>query len=196
MRLQAIDQFDSLPYFAQALIACRIVRRGVLARYAEGDAERSLILSACDAIEACCVAGDGTHRHKALFRSVMDLKDKYDRHREDREWLRTAAWWMVDATNAAAASNDFPIDGTATRSAKGAIAALGEDRELSRMQITILLAADVDQVRFALGEIGKLPETNIAARYQGVTSHVMGRLAPVHPFTATPYERRGEEAAR
>lgn len=195
-RLDAISQFDALPNFGQALVALRMVRRAVMAKYAEADAERALIERACDAAEACAKAGNGTHRHKPLFRHVMDLRDEFDARRPSLEWVRTAAWWMVDAINAAESAQDFPIDGTVTRSARSAIAALGEDRELSRLQITILLAADVDQLLFALGEVDKIPARNIAAKYDGLGDHVMARLAPVHALTVTPYEPTGEAAAR
>lgn len=195
-RLDAISQFDALPNFGQALVAVRMVRRAVMAKYAGGDAERALIEQACDAAELCARVGNGTHRHKPLFRQVMDLRDAFDARRPSLEGVRTAAWWMVDAVNAAESAQDFPIDGTVTRSARSSIAALGEDRELSRMQITILLAADLDQLLFALGEVDKLPARNIAAKDDGLGDHVMGRLAPVYALTVTPYEPTGEAAAR
>ena len=93
-------------------------------------------------------------------------------------------------------ANDFPVDATVTRSARSAIAALGEDRELSRMQITILLAADIDQLLFACGEDDRLPSSRLASKYEGLGAHVLGRLAPVHALSVTPYEPSGEEAAR
>lgn len=195
-RLDAIARFDALPNFGQALMAVRMVRRAVMARYADGDAERALIERACDAAEACAKVGNGTHRHKPLFRQVMNLRDAFDARRPTMHWMRAAAWWMMDAVNAADAAQDFPIDGTVTRSARSAIAALGEDRELSRLQITILLAADIDQLLFALGEVGRVPAQNIAAKYDGLGDHAMARLAPVHALTVTPYEPKGEAAAR
>lgn len=187
--------FEELPYFAQALVAIRMVRRAVLGKYEQGDAERQRVCDILDIAERCCAAGN-IHPHKPLLKELMSLRDLYDARRSERADIRLALWWASDAVLAADASQDFAIDGTCPRSARSAIATLGEDRELNRVQISILLASDVDQMLFACGEVGKLPSKNIAARYEGVGSHVLGRLAPVHALTVEQYVPSGEDAAR
>lgn len=196
MRLEAIEQFSSLPNFAQALAALRMVHRAVLAKYAASDPEKALIESALAAALRCVRDGHGNFRHKDLFQQVMDLRDLMDGDRADREWVRLGLWWALDSVNAADSANEFPMDETVTRSARSAIAALGEDRELSRMQITMLLAGDLDQLLFACGEVDKLPSKNRASKYAGLGDDVLGRLAPVHALTVIPHVPRGEEAAR
>jgi hypothetical protein len=196
MRLEAVEQFASLPNFAQALVALRMVHRAALAKYPANDSEKELIESALAAAGQCVRDGQGNFRHKALFHRAMALRDLFDERRKDRERVRSGLWWAIDATNAAEMANEFPVDATVTRSARSAIAVLGEDRELSRMQITILLASDIDQILFACGEVDKLPSKRLASKYEGVGDHVLGRLAPVHPLTVTPYIPGGEEAAR
>lgn len=196
MRLEAVNQFATLPNFAQSLLAIRMVQRGVLAKYPEHDDERILIESALHAAQQCIRDGHGNFRHQPLFKRVMALRDLTDAHREDREWVRSALWWAIDSTNAAEMANEFPVDPTVTRSAQTAIASLGEDRELSRMQITILLAADIDQLLFACSEVDKLPSKRLAAKYEGLGDHVLSRLAPPHPLTVIHYVPSGEAAAR
>lgn len=190
----APDKFSSLPLFAQALVALRMVHRAVLAQYPAGDSERELIESALEAAFKCAHDGQGTRRHDKLFSRSMALCDLADSHRQHRAAVRAALWSAIDSINAAEAASDFPVDATVTMSAQKAIAALGDDRELSRLQIAIVVAADVDQLHFACGEVDKL--NNAAAKYTGLGDHVFGRLAPVHPLTVTPYVRTGEDAAR
>ena len=196
MRLQALQHLASLPNFAQALVAVRLVQRAVLARYPAEDAERALVESALDAAFQCIRDGQGNFRHKPLFDRAMSLRDLLDEHRNLREHVRNGLWWAIDSVNAADMANDFPVDGTATRSAQSAIAALGEDRNLSRLQMTILLASDIDQLLFACGEVDKLPSKRLASKYEGVGDHVLSRLAPVHPLTVTAWVPSGEDAAR
>ncbi len=196
MGLEAVAQLASLPNFAQALVALRMAHRGVLAKCPAGDPERELVESALTGAVQCVRDGHGTFRHKATFERVMALRDVIDEHRKAREWVRAAMWWAIDSVNAADMANEFPMDGTVTRSARTAIATLGEDRELGRVQIMILLAADIDQLLFACGEVDKLPSKNLGSKYEGLGDHVLGRLAPVHGLTVTPYVPTGEEAAR
>jgi hypothetical protein len=196
-RLEMAGRLGELSNFGQALVAVRMVRRAVLAKYAAGSGEGKDILRGCDIAEECCSDGNNVHRHKPVLKLLMELRDlPGGSPRGGTQWVRHAAWWMVDAVLAADASQDFAIDGTAERSAQTAIACLSKDPELNGLQITILLSSDIDQMLFACSEIGKLPAKNIASRYEGVGSHVMSRLAPVHALTVTPYEPTGEEAAR
>lgn len=193
---EIINRLPELPNFAQALVAIRMIRRGVLAKFPEPSAERDLVLNACDAAETCAKEGGGTFRHQALFDQVMALRYEPDGRRGDQPALRAAAWWAIDAINAADNAQDFPIDETVTRSARQAVVALGEDRELNRLQISILLASDIDQLLFACDEAGRLPAKNLAGKYEGLGQHVLSRLAPVHALTVHPYQPTPEERCR
>jgi hypothetical protein len=195
-RLESIGRFAELPEFGQALIAVRMVERAVKGKLPEGDPERELILKACAAAQQCAHDGQGTYFLKDLFRQVMNLLDAADSPDAPRGNLRMAAWYMIDAINAAEAAQEFAIDGTATRSARKSLAALQQDRELNGLQMLLLLSGDVDQVHFACEEDRRLPSQNLAAKHQGLGAHVMGRMAPVHALTVTPYQPTGEEAVR
>lgn len=196
-RLEMAGKLGELSNFGQALVAVRMVRRAVLAKYPADDAEGKQILRGCDISEECCSDGNNVHRHKPVLKLLMMLRDLPGGDtRGSKEWVRHAAWWMVDSVLAADASQDFAIDGTALRSAQSSITSLLKDPELNSIQIAIMLAADVDQMLFACSEVRKLPAKNLAAKYEGVGSHVLSRLAPVHALSVTPYERTGEAAAR
>ncbi len=194
-RLDCITDFASLPVYAQALVAMRMVRRAVLAKLAPADSETQLMIQAFDAAEACCTTGKGVYQSSDLFDRVMALRDLTTDHSQ-RQWLRQAMWYAIDALRAADACQERDFESTVTRSAQTSIAALGEDENLSRMQITILLAADIDQMLFACGEVDKLPSQNLASKYEGLGSHVMGRLAPAHALSFVPRQPSPEELAR
>ena len=200
MRLEAINNFATLPNFAQALMAIRMVQRALPAKITDSDpdseAERALFDTALTAATRCCRDGHGNFQHESLFKRAMELRDLLDSHRAQREWLRAALWFAIDAVNAAEMANDFPVDTTVTRSAQSAIAALGEDNHLSRMQITILLASDIDQLLFACSEVDKLPSRRLAAKYEGLGDHILLRLAPANPLTLIHFVPTGEAAAR
>jgi hypothetical protein len=116
--------------------------------------------------------------------------------RASREWLRRAAHCAIDAVRAADMCQERDFERSVTISSQATIAALGEDENLSRMQITILLAGDIDQLLFACGEADKLPSKNVSAKYEGLGNEVMGRLAPVHPLSFIPHQPTPEELAR
>lgn len=194
-RLECITDFASLPVYAQALVAVRMVRRAAMAKLESSEAEARLIATACDSAEACCTTGTGVYQSRELFDRAMALRDLATDH-STRQWLRHAMWYAIDALRAADACQERDFESTVTRSAQTAIAALGEDENLSRMQITILLAADIDQLLFACGEVNKLPAKNVASKYEGLGSHIMGRLAPAHPLSFIPRQPTPEELAR
>jgi hypothetical protein len=196
-RLEMAGRLGELSNFGQALIAVRMVRRAVLAKYATDDTEGKQILRGCDIAEECCSDGNNVHRHKPVLKLLMELRDlPGGMKRGSKEWVRHAVWLMADSVLAADASQDFAMDGTALRSAQAAIASLLKDPELNGLQISILLSSDIDLQLFACEEIGKLPAKNLAAKYEGVGTHVMSRLTPVFALTVTPYEPTGEKAAR
>ncbi len=193
--LDAITQFESLPLYAQALTAVRMVRRAAMAKLPPDDSEARLIMDACNAAEACCFSGEGVYQNRDLFDHAMKLAGSA-RPVSGRDWLHRAVHSAIDALRAADACQERPFERSVTVSAQAAIAALGEDENLSRMQIAILLASDIDQLLFACGEVDKLPSRNVRANYEGLGRHVAGRLAPVHPLEFIPRTPTPEELAR
>ncbi|MGE3109761.1 MAG: hypothetical protein AB7G11_06675 [Phycisphaerales bacterium] len=180
-----VDGFETLPLWAQTLIAARMVRRGALAMMADGPRDaHEAIMRGCDAIERCAAEGDGMHRERRVLGGAVAARvNPGGRAAVD------AMRWAIDAAEAAQAANDFPVDATVTRSARLAIAALAHDPRVTPMQVMILLRSDIDQVRFACDEAG-------IQTYNGVTGHVLGRLAPVHALTLTKPASTPESGAR
>jgi hypothetical protein len=185
-----LDQFDNLPLWGQVLVAARLVRRRNLAlpetAKLRGALIRDIVNEACDAIEACCIAGDGTkHVAKELDRAVKLREQRI----AEAPTLGEAIYYAIDACRAAEAAYDFPVDGTVTSSATNAIAALNRDRNLSTIQLMTLIASDLDLVKFACeeGKVGK---------YDGLTRHVLGRMPPVHPLSLGEPVRSAEDEAR
>lgn len=183
-----LDQFDKLPLWAQVLIASRMVRRGMLAMLPdESDPARNVVENACNAIDWCAEHGGFTSEVKKQLDAGFGLQDT--RLARDRRAIAEAIHCAVDACHAAEAAMDFPIDATVTASSRRAMAALAGDPRVTPLQLTILFAADLDQVRFACGEV------NIQ-QYNGVTQHVLGRLAPVHPIDLHEPRRSPEDDYR
>lgn len=184
-----LDQFNTLPLTGQALVAMRMVRRGVMAIVPDGDSERALIMRVCDAIETCAKDGQGVRRNKSLLDEGMALRDVAGPHAQEREALRHAVWWAIDAIRAAEMAQDFPMDETVTRSALTSMKMLASDRRLNGLQLTVLFAGDFDLVRFACSESG-------VRRYDGVGSYVLQRLPPVHALSLNEVRPTPEELAR
>jgi hypothetical protein len=183
------DRFAALPLWGQVLLASRMVRRGALAMF-DGDAfiaMRDVVTGACDAIERCAVAGGDTGAVMPVFKRAMALRDS--RVPSAVEACAQSIWWAIDAARCAEAAMDFPVDATVTNSARNAMGALAADRRVNSLQLFILAAADLDQIAFACSEVH-------IGKYDGVTAHVIGRLAPVHPLTLIQPQPSPEELAR
>ena len=180
------DQFDNLPLFAQVLVAARMVRRGALALSGTSDPLQSTILDTCDVIEQCAFAGDGLDRAAALLDRAGRLRDGAPATARS---VCESLWWTIDAARAAQAAIDFPVDSTVTRSARNALGSLAADPRVSRLQLNILAAADIDQVRFACGEAR-------IGRYDGLSAYVRERLAPVSALTLTDPVPSPDDLAR
>lgn len=181
-----LNEFGTLPLWGQALIAARMVRRGVLAVLPDASFEfRDQALAACATIERSTVKGALLDADERALKNAMNLREQAD----DRVMaVARALWWAIDACRAAQGARDFPVDSTVTGSSLRAIGELGEDPRVSRLQLTVLVAADFDLVRFACSEIS-------VERYEGLTSHVLSRLAPVHPLTLVETPMRGPHHA-
>lgn len=180
-----LEQFDQLPLWGQVLIASRMVRRAALAMTANGPANiHTAVINACDAIDRCVVRGDGVTSESPVFEKARQLRGA-----RDARSLTEAIWWATDAAAAASAANDFPIDATVTNSARNAIASIAEDPRVTPLQLRVLMAGDLDLVRFACGEAR-------IGTYDGTTRHVLDRLAPVHPITLIEPARSARDRAR
>ena len=180
-----LDQYGTLPLWAQVLIAARMVRRGTLAMLAEGSA-RQTILDACDAMERCARQGEGTRREQKPLDAAKALREHPPR---EAPAIAESVWWAIDATRAAEAAQDFPIDATVTNSALNAIRSLSLDRRVLPLQLSILVAGDLDLVRFSCGEAR-------IGRYDGLTNYVFERLTPTHAIDLGEPRRSPEEDAR
>jgi hypothetical protein len=187
-----LDQLPSLPLFAQALVASRLVRRAVLAVLTEASAHetqqdpplRNTFLGACDAVDRVAYRGQGIEAERAVF----------DRARQqplaaDARMLAPALEHAVNAAEGAVAAYDFPVDHAVHASLQRCIAALADDPRVNPVQLAVLIAADADLLGFACQEAG-------VGTYDGLGDHVKGRLTPVHPLTLTEPARTPEEAAR
>jgi hypothetical protein len=188
-----LAQLEALPLCGQALLGGRMIRRAVMAIMPEAmhsaDAERDLMMRACDTIEACARDGTGTQRALVMFAEARALRDLRDRFAGEREALRLALWWAVDASRAADVARELPFEACVTPAFLNAIAALGADRRINRLQITILVGGDIDLIAFACAEAG-------IGRFDGLTNHVLGRLPPVHALSLNPIRPTPEELAR
>jgi hypothetical protein len=138
-------------------------------------------------MEWCAEHGGHTSEVSRELDAGFALQDRPLAH--EHRAIAEAVHCAVDACRAAEAAQDFPIDATVTASCKRAFAALAADPRVNRLQLTILIAADLDQVRFACSEIH-------IQQYNGVTRHVLGRLAPVHPIDLATPRPSPEDLAR
>lgn len=162
-----------------------MIRRAVLGIIPKEDSEHTLIMQICTACEECITSGGGTFRYKQLFDSGMQLRELPEVSDDgfSRTNLRSALWWMIDSVNAADNAQDFPIAPTVGRSAQTCLALLASDPQLNRLQITVLLSSDIDQIHFACGEINLRPSQSLAATYAGLSDYIMQRLTPLHALT-------------
>lgn len=198
--LELINRFRELPDYAQALLAARMVRRGVLAKYHEGDPERDVLLRACTAADHVCVTGVLLRRPEAYLQQARQLRGLNDMSRESRQYVRAAAYCMADAVLACQVVSGQPESQSSQvvrAAAQGAVALLGEDCELSRMETMVLLAADIEQ----LLDIGPwrgdkstadTTEPDLPAR-AGV---ILSRLSPVSALGITRHPFAGHDADR
>jgi hypothetical protein len=163
------DPLAALPLFAQALLATRLARRASLAMLLNRDHELAIAL--CDQLELIARDGDGWRADLPAFKAVERLK-----RTPQTSAALDATRWAFDATGAAQAASDVPVDDTVTFSLRKCEWVIKQDPRISALQLDILIASDADQLAFACSEI-KLD------RYAGLTHHVLSRLAPCHALT-------------
>ena len=164
-----------LPLWAQVLVAARMLQRAALAMQAElPEALHALIERVVAAMQDCAREGGQVHRRQALFDEAMAQRDAPVAAATAP--LRGLLWYAVDATRAADAAQDFPIDATVAQSTLAAVRALAADARVTPLQLLVLMAGDIDQLRYACDEAR-------VDRYAALPQAVFLRLAPVHALT-------------
>lgn len=157
-----------LPLWAQALLAARQLERARLALAPAIPPPLNTLLARChDAIGDCARAGSLVARHTALFDS--GVAQRYAEAESGPATLRHALYYAIDATRAADAAQDFPIDATVAHSARHSLAALAAEPRFIALQLGILLAADIDLLRFHCREAG-------IGRYDALGAAALQRL--------------------
>lgn len=176
-----------LPLWAQVLVAARMLQRAAAAMQAELPASlNDRIAAVGSAIQDCARDGGGVHRQRALFDAAMALRDTEAAARHAP--LLGLLWFAIDATRAADAAQDFPIDATVAHSTWQAMRELVADTRVVPLQLRVLIAGDIDALRSACDEAR-------VDRYAALPAQVFLRLAPVHALTLTE-PRRVEPAWR
>jgi hypothetical protein len=179
------QQIRELPLWAANLVAARMVRRAALAHFGGAASPlRDKVMAALDTMEDCSRTGQPSLEQKAQLEAAYRLRDNAEGSEGP---LLNALYYAADSTLAADAAQDFPIDGTVAMSALRAIDSLQTDRRFSALQMRILLASDVDLLRFSCA-------MDVAHRYYGLGADVVNNLPPMHPLTLL--EEKKEECDR
>lgn len=166
-----------LPLWAQVLVAARLLQRAALAMPDElPPALRECIDAVVAAMQDCACAGGGVHRHRACFDAAMAWRD--GDAAATTAPLRGLLWYAIDATRAADAAQDFPIDATVMRSTLRGVGELARDARIVPLQTRVLMAGDIDLLRFACDEAA-------VGRYDAMPDAVFLNLPPVHALTLT-----------
>lgn len=166
----------ALPGAARALVAVRVARRACLAMLVD-PGQQEAALAACDAIERLTLAPtpSPTSPTPAASQPAMAALGKVGRSRETEAALEAVrlAWESLGDPGAVSRT----------------INAVCGDERVSSMQIAIVVAADIDQLTFACEEAG-------IGQGDGLSAHVLGRLAPCHALHLGPWPRNIEEEYR
>lgn len=162
-----------LPLWAQVLAMARLLERAALALQDDWPQTlRALVECAIAAMHDCAREGGGVHR----------LRDLIDAARNERGTdaatapVRGLLWYALDALRAAEAAQDFPVDATVTQSTLRALRELCTDARVVPLQLRVLMAGDIDLLRFACTEAG-------LHRYAALPDAVFLQLAPAHALT-------------
>ncbi len=162
-----------LPLWAQVLVAARLLQRAALTLRREWPVPLgALVDAAIAAMHDCAREGGGVHR----------LRDLIDAARNERGTdaatapVRGLLWYALDALRAAEAAQDFPVDATVTQSTLRALRELCTDARVVPLQLRVLMAGDIDLLRFACTEAG-------LHRYAALPDAVFLQLAQAHALT-------------
>ncbi|MCB9889214.1 MAG: hypothetical protein H6836_06525 [Planctomycetes bacterium] len=163
-----LERVAELPLWAQVLIAARMARRAALATpNTVSEKTRTLFLAGCEAIELCAVTGQWRNSEKRTMRRAEEQSMPAQAYAASCVFHHAAA-----ATHAASDSLDFSAAETAcVNSVCNALVSAFEIEGTNPLQIRILVAADLDLLRFACQE-------NRISRYDALGSAVLGRLPP------------------
>ena len=163
-----LDQYRELPLWAQVLMSARLVRRALKELLPEEAEIARTMENACDAAIQCASHGSMSGGLDKALRSGISFTPT----------TRTAALWsamyfLIDATAAAQASESFSAADAACSSSVGhCFAHIGDSPEMSPLRVRILLAADLDQLRFACKD-------SRVGTYDPIPQDVLLRLTPV-----------------
>ena len=168
---QAISR---LPHWAQVLISARMLQRFALAlRQGSRASVCDLAEDVAAAMRRCARYGGGSAQHHGLFEFARHCRERAD---VDAAIMGDVLRAAVDATQAAEAAPELAVDAAVSHAALRAIDGITEDPRVGTLQVRILLASDIDQLRFncstlSLGTCDALPED------------LFQRLTPVHALT-------------
>jgi len=162
-----LDQYARLPLWAQVLMAARLVRRALNELPAgEADAARTM-LEACDAAQQCASHGLIPRNFERALRDGISFTPT-----AETAPLWSAVYFLIDAAAAAQASESFSAADAACSSSVGhCFAHVAESPEMSPLRVRILLAGDLDLLRFTCQEFR-------VGTYDAIPQDVLLRLTP------------------
>ncbi len=175
-------QLESLPLFAQALVACRMARRAVQAMLNGADEKCALL--GCDAIESVIELGVGWCDDNPVLSSLARISST-----RDNEAALVALNCAIGSVGAAQSAIDFPVSTNVSPFVQRCIEAVVTDPRISKVQVVIILKSDIDQITFACKE-AKIDTCD------GVSDYVLGRLTPCHALSLVEPPRCIEEEYR
>jgi len=163
-----LDEYARLPLWAQVLMGARLIRRALKELPGEDAAAVRLMEAACDGATQCAVAGSMSRALEKQLRGGIGYTPA----------VRTAALWsatyyLIDATSAAQASESFSAaDAACTNSVGQVFTHVRESPGMSPLRVRVLVAGDLDLLRFACGEV-------CVGTYDAIPNGVLLRLTPV-----------------
>ena len=177
-----MSDLSKIPLLAQALVACRLSRRAVLAMLAETD--QQLALGVCDVDESMTkIAG------KTIDRDSSEVVlSKIHRTRSNQAALQSLHW-ALEAVVAAHGPSVLSGDEPATVAAMRCIESVSDDPRISALQIAIVVESDIDLLAFACDEDGIQLSDSLSDR-------VFKRLPPCHALTLGEPRRNPEDDYR
>ncbi len=143
-----LEQYRELPLWAQVLMAARLLQRAVKELPPDEAQVARTIAAACDAAVQCAAHGSMPgDLEKALHGGIAFTPTA------QTAGLWSGMYFLIDAAAAAQASESFSAADAACSSSVGhCFAHVSDAPEMSPLRVHILLAADLDQLRFACEE--------------------------------------------
>lgn len=163
-----LDQINTLPLWAQVLLASRFSRR-ILALTPAGTETRAvdILTKGCQALDRAAAAGDLTRDLNEDLRRAKSFQPTGQMHA-----ITATVGHAIAAAEAAVGANDFSAAETAlAHSMSRCLAAGSEAPNMTPLQARINLAADFDLLRFNCKEFN-------VGRYDAIPREVFERLLP------------------